>query len=230
VEWNKKLSVWRGDPAAESVVQEKNQVRKMGKKDRAAAKASRSRKKKAREEAREEELRIKGLIDAGMFTETGEAVSTMHKAQTVSPSNHSSSLLPQRDVLADFAPFSKFSRNGLDAAIEFTIPEKMDKEMRTWVLDLTRENMKEQYLAAEWGWADAEKRRELMDDAARYLVARSPEGEALGFVHFRFMLERSSPMIYVYELQLVDSVRRKGLGKRLMQILELIAAKWKMQW
>jgi GNAT superfamily N-acetyltransferase len=38
----------------------------------------------------------------------------------------------------------------------------------------------------------------------------------------RLRLGRYDPVIYCYELQLHPSVHRKGLGKRLMQMLELV--------
>lgn len=42
----------------------------------------------------------------------------------------------------------------------------------------------------------------------------------------RLRLERYDPVIYCYELQLHPSVHRKGLGKRLMQMLELVVRQW----
>lgn len=45
----------------------------------------------------------------------------------------------------------------------------------------------------------------------------------------RLKLARYDPVVYCYELQLHPSVHRKGLGKRLMQMLELVvsrALKW----
>lgn len=38
----------------------------------------------------------------------------------------------------------------------------------------------------------------------------------------RLNLARYDPIVYCYELQLHPSVQRKGLGKRLMQMLELV--------
>lgn len=43
----------------------------------------------------------------------------------------------------------------------------------------------------------------------------------------RLRLERYDPVIYCYELQLHPSVHRKGLGKRLMQMLELVVRQWR---
>lgn len=41
----------------------------------------------------------------------------------------------------------------------------------------------------------------------------------------RLRLSRYAPIIYCYELQLHPSVHRKGLGKRLMQMLELVVSR-----
>lgn len=41
----------------------------------------------------------------------------------------------------------------------------------------------------------------------------------------RLRLARYDPVIYCYELQLHPSVHRKGLGKRLMQMLELVVSR-----
>lgn len=40
----------------------------------------------------------------------------------------------------------------------------------------------------------------------------------------RLRLTRYDPVIYCYELQLHPSVHRKGLGKRMMQMLELVVS------
>jgi GNAT superfamily N-acetyltransferase len=41
----------------------------------------------------------------------------------------------------------------------------------------------------------------------------------------RLRLTRYDPVIYCYELQLHPSVHRKGLGKRMMQMLELVVSR-----
>jgi GNAT superfamily N-acetyltransferase len=50
-------------------------------------------------------------------------------------------------------------------------------------------------------------------------------GPLVGFVHYRFVLEEDVPVLYVYELQLESRVQGKGLGKFLMEHIELIAQK-----
>ena len=44
----------------------------------------------------------------------------------------------------------------------------------------------------------------------------------------RFEVEDATPLLYVYEVQLVSSVQRKGLGAFLMTLLKLIAKKYQL--
>ena len=62
----------------------------------------------------------------------------------------------------------------------------------------------------------------MFDDRAWYLMARSvaseDAGKLLGFSHFRFDMDYDDEVLYVYEIQLEHSVKRKGLGKFMMQV------------
>jgi GNAT superfamily N-acetyltransferase len=53
----------------------------------------------------------------------------------------------------------------------------------------------------------------------------------VGYSHFRFDYEdeKKANVLYMYELQLEERARGKGLGKFLMQVLELLAIKYSMQ-
>ena len=89
---------------------------------------------------------------------------------------------------------------------------------------------------SEWAWSDRKKMAELKEPEARYLVAReaSPssgsQGPIIAFAHFRFELEGLYTVLYVYELQIAESAQKHGLGRRFMQLLELIGVKQGMQW
>ncbi|CAI0551776.1 unnamed protein product [Linum tenue] len=85
----------------------------------------------------------------------------------------------------------------------------------------------------EWPEEEKVKRREMVSPEARYIFVKEESPEAdndktaafVGFVHFRFTLEEEIPVLYVYEIQLESRVQGKGLGKFLMQLVELIARK-----
>lgn len=91
---------------------------------------------------------------------------------------------------------------------------------------------------SEWPTEEKVKRREMVALEARYIFVREgdpPNASAgednapiVGFVHYRFTLEEEVPVLYVYELQLESQLQRKGLGKFLMQLIELIARKVKI--
>jgi len=71
----------------------------------------------------------------------------------------------------------------------------------------------------------------MTDKKAWYMIVRdrlNPH-KLLAAVHFRFDEEDEVRVLYCYEIQLCEEVRRKGLGKFLMQILELIAFKTSME-
>ncbi len=57
-----------------------------------------------------------------------------------------------------------------------------------------------------------------------------PPGTLLGFMSFRFVLEGDYDVLYIYELQLSPLAQRRGVGKHLMQLAELVARRAGMQW
>ena len=84
------------------------------------------------------------------------------------------------------------------------------------------------YIDSNWGWDDRQKLAELKHEAARYLLVTEADGALAAFVHLRFDWEDDDLVLYVYEIQLAERVRRKGLGKFLMQTVELIARRANM--
>ncbi|GLV40237.1 N(alpha)-acetyltransferase 40 [Carabus blaptoides fortunei] len=127
------------------------------------------------------------------------------------------------DPLEPFSVFRKFNKNGISADLSVHRITDLDESTKSWIFNLTKQNMQTKYEQCSWGWKDSQKLEELTDEAAWYLIARSPEGTSLGFSHFRFDLDYGDEVLYCYELQLESTVQRKGLGKFMMQILELMA-------
>ncbi|XP_076442899.1 N-alpha-acetyltransferase 40-like [Babylonia areolata] len=132
------------------------------------------------------------------------------------------------DPIAPFPVFRKYDRNGINVTLETKRVDDLDEDTVNWIFQLTSSNMKTLYEQSDWGWSDREKREELTDSRAWYLLARNLEGVPVAFSHFRFDLEEGDEVLYCYELQLEKSVRRKGLGKFMMQIMELMAHRYEM--
>ncbi|KAM6188584.1 N-alpha-acetyltransferase 40 isoform 2-T2 [Sarcoramphus papa] len=133
------------------------------------------------------------------------------------------------DPLEAFPVFKKYDRNGLNVTIECKRVSGLEPATLEWAFDLTKTNMQTLYEQSEWGWKEREKREELRDDRAWYLIAREPGAGPVAFSHFRFDVECGDEVLYCYEVQLESRVRRRGLGKFLLQILQLVANSTQMK-
>ena len=67
------------------------------------------------------------------------------------------------------------------------------------------------------------------------ITPENDSGRIVGFVHFRFSVEgdvvdrmTGAPCMFVWDVHLDPSVQRKGLGKHIMTVLELISRREKM--
>ncbi|KAJ7521130.1 hypothetical protein O6H91_19G039300 [Diphasiastrum complanatum] len=149
------------------------------------------------------------------------------------------------DHLTEFPAFLKYQQNGLDLKMESQKGDTLSPSLKQYIQALLKLNMEGPY-GTEWPAEEKIKRREMVATEARYIIIRVTQGHDSGFsqdqylwygfgepvvafVQFRFVVEEDIPVLYVYELQLEKSVQGKGLGKFLMQLLELIARKNNMR-
>ncbi|KAK9829861.1 hypothetical protein WJX72_008317 [[Myrmecia] bisecta] len=138
------------------------------------------------------------------------------------------------DLLNEYAAFRRYERNGLTCELRFYGSEELPKPLLEWAFRLCKTNMQALYEGV-WGWGDSQKRQQLSDPGARFLLAFLPASagqaeEAVAYVHFRFEVENDAPVVYIYELQLEERAQRKGLGQFLMKLVELAARKHHMHW
>ena len=103
-----------------------------------------------------------------------------------------------------------------------------------WAFNLVASEMKPLYDAAygkdpedwqEFGWKEKDKKEELWADEAWYLLARTQEGVAVAFAHFRYDMDYDDEVVYCYEIQVEAAYRRKGLGRFMMKLLEMLCLK-----
>ncbi|KAB2005052.1 hypothetical protein ERO13_D11G227400v2 [Gossypium hirsutum] len=141
----------------------------------------------------------------------------------------------QIDHLTSFPSFCYFNKNGLCLCLESGSGDKLSNCTKQHIQKLLKANMMGPY-GSEWAVEEKVKRREMVAPQARYIFVYWNANEMmdnaftplLGFLHFRFTLEEEIPVLYLYELQLDSSVQGKGLGKFLMQLVELIAQENRM--
>nr|CAG4645303.1 EOG090X0MNC [Leptodora kindtii] len=129
----------------------------------------------------------------------------------------------QENPFSELIAFQTFSRNGLDLNLVYEKVSKLSPETVQWAFDLLKRNLKTMYEQTQSGWNERAKYLEMTDASARYLIAYNTEGKPLGYSHFRFDMDYGSPVLYCYELQLEVECRRSGLGRFMLQVLELMA-------
>uniref|UniRef100_A0A3B0MS73 N-alpha-acetyltransferase 40 n=1 Tax=Theileria annulata TaxID=5874 RepID=A0A3B0MS73_THEAN len=93
---------------------------------------------------------------------------------------------------------------------------------------LTRSNMKHLYNISKFngGWNDRRKSSEIKYHKT-HIIALFSKDSLIGFTSYRFIVMRENqdpaPVLYVYELQIKDSYRSRGLGRFFISLLELVA-------
>ncbi|KAK8805605.1 hypothetical protein WA158_002261 [Blastocystis sp. Blastoise] len=132
------------------------------------------------------------------------------------------------DILDGLTPLTKFTINNESYEVKFFTRDSIPSDVLDTVFDLTKTNMKSSYEACDWGWKDGQKWSEFVDNTARFLVLYNNDKIA-GFVHFRFMVDEGFEVIYIYEIQIDKSYQSRGLGAKLIRLIEFIGMKNHMQ-
>jgi len=126
-------------------------------------------------------------------------------------------------------PFHSYTKNDLKLRLSCKFSNELTTQEFDTLFNLVEHNMKTLYEQSNWGWNEKEKKDEMKEDFARYLIVENEKNEIVAMTHFRFDVEDCIEVVYCYEIQLRKDIRGKGLGKFMMQILELLAIKVKMQ-
>lgn len=86
-------------------------------------------------------------------------------------------------------------------------------------LEIISETSKDDYKNSSIGWKPSRKKREMKDLDMKYLTIR--DGNVInGFASFMFTRDEDLAVLYIYEIHLRSTLRGKGLGKRLMALIE----------
>ena len=96
--------------------------------------------------------------------------------------------------------FQVFSKNGVKCNLSTQRVKDLEQSEKDVVVDLLIRNMKALYQKSNWGWNEKNKRSEMMEDAAWYLLAKNEDGKICGFSHFRYDMDYDDEVLYVYEV------------------------------
>lgn len=117
---------------------------------------------------------------------------------------------------------NSFNSSNVNISLKCTRVKKLDESTKEWCFDLFKRNMKSIYEKSKSGYDEKEKREEMFDcPSAYYLIAyEDKSGKPIAYSHFRFDMDYDSEILYCYELHVESEMRKLGIGKYLMQILE----------
>ena len=105
----------------------------------------------------------------------------------------------------------------------------LTNETKEFIIDLLAKNMRKLYEDSKCGWNDKNKRKEMLDDKSWYLLATTSDGTIAGYSHFKYDMYFNDEVVNVHEIQIVSTYQRKGLGRFMMQVLEMLAFKADMR-
>lgn len=135
----------------------------------------------------------------------------------------SEALLVQ-DYLSIVPSFRHYNKDDLHA--ELIAYNQVPDEHEEWMFHLVETNMKAFY-ESSFGWDQAIKEGEFYHPDSRFILA-FVEGHPFAFIHFRFEVEASEAGAFIYDIHVEPELKRKHVGKLLLQSVELISLKLKM--
>ncbi|KAI0734545.1 acyl-CoA N-acyltransferase [Fomitopsis betulina] len=140
--------------------------------------------------------------------------------------------------LASFLDQAGLFESRYNISFEVVLASVLSEGLRREIWATLENNMKELYTQSSFGWNPEKKQAELFHESSRFLLARKlPEPgsssesapSTVAYSMFRFEREEKQDVIYCYELQVHQDLRRAGLGKHLMRHLVSISKGWKME-
>lgn len=123
----------------------------------------------------------------------------------------------------------KYSSSNGDYTLYCKTKSDMDSKTLKWAFKLAEKNVGPFYKECSMGWQPKIKQNDLNKNWARYLVALDKAKNPVAYAMFRFDLDYGNAVLYCYEMQIEKSSQRQGLGKFMMNALEMCAKHWDME-
>ncbi|VDN07380.1 unnamed protein product [Thelazia callipaeda] len=105
----------------------------------------------------------------------------------------------------------------------------LSEEEFAWVFELFEKNMRGMYQISKWGYNEISKRQELRATTSRYIIVKNEDHKPIAYLHYRFVIEFDSAVLYCYEIQVEKDYQAKGVGSALLSIAECIGKKVSME-
>ncbi|EDS89133.1 acetyltransferase putative [Entamoeba histolytica] len=103
--------------------------------------------------------------------------------------------------------------------IEIIPCKSIKKEQLQMCFELVKENMFSLDSVSSLGWNDHDKMEEMKQGNGFYILFKE------GFVCIRFELFGNGIQCYLWEIQIKKEYRRQGIGKEMMNVIEIISKK-----
>uniref|UniRef100_A0A804I9J0 N-alpha-acetyltransferase 40 n=1 Tax=Musa acuminata subsp. malaccensis TaxID=214687 RepID=A0A804I9J0_MUSAM len=130
-----------------------------------------------------------------------------------------------KDHLVSFPPFCHYERNGLSVCLESGLGDQLAPPVKKYIQNLLKVNMEGPY-GPEWQMEEKVKRREMVSPEAHYIFVRQSTNTTSNENLSTKSEETTYPGQTGDRNRLLETcTQRKGLGKFLMQLIELIARK-----
>jgi len=138
-------------------------------------------------------------------------------ANALSPSDFLAKFLPSTSLPIPFQP----TPEAKPYSISLVQSADLEKTDLSTCFSLIEATSSEAYAASSLGWHPVKKRREMRLPDLRYLLVKEmPSAAPEAFCSFMLTYEDGNEVVYCYEVHISQHLQGKGLGKRLMQIME----------
>lgn len=140
-----------------------------------------------------------------------------------------------------FFPLSTAGRLESSTNLRITLStwKEMPSTLRETCINLLELTSRDHYHSSEKGWSRAKKLKEMGHPAMKYLLLHpvnaaplvGEEGKLVGieqtdgFLSFMVTEEDRHEVIYCYELHLQPDLQGKGVGRRMMEVMEMIGSR-----
>jgi N-alpha-acetyltransferase 40 len=170
-------------------------------------------------------------IDNGTGSRRSKRVPELKKCSLIERVN----ALTLKDFTNQYLPIDAVNSLQTSTSLNLSLQTwtSMPPTLRTACLNLIELTNSTHYQSSEMGWSRAKKLKEMRHPAMKYslllpsaLASPSHTEEGVqGFLSFMVTEEDGYDVIYCYELHLQPERQGQGLGKRMMEVMEIMGAR-----